>query len=88
MATNKDPLDKAKATLDKLADQNANLMKQVEAGGALEAEYEKLVDRHAKDRGRYDKLLMRVGDKHGKAHRVAVDMGGGSAAQASTELIN
>lgn len=91
MATNtnnKDPLEKAKATLDKLADQNANLMKQVEAGGALEAEYEKLVDKHAKDRGRYDKLLMRVGDKHSKAHRVAVDMSGGSVAQASTELIN
>ena len=88
MATNKDPLEKAKATLDKLSDQNANLMKQVEAGGELEAEYEKLVDKHAKDRGRYDKLLMRVGDKHSKSHRVAVDMSGGSAAQASTELIN
>lgn len=31
---------------------------------------------------------MRVVDKQSKAHRIAVDMGGGSIAQASTELIN
>ena len=86
--TNKDPLERAKQTLDKLQEQNATLQKQLAAGSALEAEYERLVDKQSKTANRYDKLLMRVGDKHGKAHRVAVDMGGGSIAQASTELIN
>ena len=86
--TNKDPLERAKQTLDKLQEQNATLQKQLAAGSALEAEYERLLDKQSKTANRYDKLLMRVGDKHGKAHRVAVDMGGGSIAQASTELIN
>ena len=86
--TNKDPLEKAKQTLERLQEQNSNLQKQIEAGSVLEAEYEKLVDKQSKTANRYDKLLMRVGDKHSKAHRVAVDMGGGSVAQASTELIN
>jgi hypothetical protein len=84
----KDPLEKAKQTLERLQDQNANLQKQIEAGSALEAEYEKLVDKQSKTATKYDRLLMRVGDKHGKAHRMAVDLGGGSLAQASTELIN
>ena len=84
----KDPLEKAKQTLDKLQEQNASLQKQMEAGSVLEAEYERLVDKQTKIANRYDKLLMRVGDKHSKAHRVAVDMSGGSVAQASTELLN
>ena len=88
MTTNKDPLEKAKQTLERLQEQNTNLQKQLEAGSALEAEYEKLAERQTKTASKYDKLLMRVGDKHSKAHRVAVDMGGGSLAQASTELIN
>jgi hypothetical protein len=88
MAPNKDPLEKVKQALDRVQEQNSTLKQQLEAGSALEAEYEKLVDKQSKTAGRYDKLLMRVGDKHSKAHRVAVDMGGGSAAQASTELIN
>ena len=89
MATiGKDPLERAKQTLEKLQEQNTNLQKQLQAGSVLEAEYEKLVEKQTKTAGKYDKLLMRVGDKHGKAHRVAVDMGGGSVAQASTELIN
>ena len=88
MTTNKDPLERAKQTLDKLQEQNASLQKQIQASSVLEAEYERLVDKQAKTSSRYDKLLMRVGDKHGKAHRVAVDMGGGSFAQASTELLN
>lgn len=88
MAPNKDPLEKVKQTLDRVQEQNSTLKQQLEAGSALEAEYEKLVDKQSKAAVRYDKLLMRVGDKHSKAHRVAVDMGGGSAAQASTELIN
>lgn len=84
----KDPLEKAKQTLDRLQEQNSNLQKQIEAGSALEAEYEKLVEKQTRTSTKYDKLLMRVGDKHSKAHRMAVDMGGGSIAQASTELIN
>ena len=88
MTTTKDPMEKAKQTLDRLQEQNASLQKQIQAGSVLEAEYERLVDKHTKTAGRYDKLLMRMGDKHGKAHRVAVDMGGGSIAQASMELIN
>jgi cell division septum initiation protein DivIVA len=88
MTTTKDPMEKAKQTLDRLQEQNASLQKQIQAGSVLEAEYERLVDKHTKTAGRYDKLLMRVGDKHGKAHRVAVDMSGGSIAQVSTELIN
>ena len=88
MAPNKDPLEKVKQALDRVQEQNSTLKQQLEAGSALEAEYEKLVDKQRKTAVRYDKLLMRVGDKHSKAHRVAVDMGGGSAAQASTELIN
>ena len=84
MTMTKDPLEKAKQTLDKLQEQNMALQKQLQAGSVLEAEYERLVDKQTKIANRYDKLLMRVGDKHGKAHRVAVDMGGGSIAQAST----
>ena len=89
MATiSKDPLERAKQTLEKLQEQNTSLQKQLQAGSVLEAEYEKLVEKQTKTASKYDKLLMRVGDKHSKAHRVAVDMGGGSVAQASTELIN
>ena len=88
MTTNKDPLEKAKQTLDKLQEQNASLQKQLEAGSVLEAEYDRLVDKQSKTSNRYEKLLMRVGDKHSKAHRVSVDMSGGSIAQASTELVN
>ena len=86
--TTKDPLEKAKLTLERLQEQNTTLQKQLEAGSALEAEYEKLVEKQTKTANKYDKLLMRVGDKQSKAHRVAVDMGGGSIAQVSTELIN
>lgn len=86
--TTKDPLEKAKLTLERLQEQNTSLQKQLEAGSALEAEYEKLVEKQTKTANKYDKLLMRVGDKQSKAHRVAVDMGGGSIAQVSTELIN
>ena len=88
MTTNKDPLEKAKQTLERLQEQNMTLQKQIHAGSALEAEYEKLVDKQSKTSNRYEKLLMRVGDKHSKAHRISVDMSGGSVAQASTELIN
>jgi hypothetical protein len=88
MTTNKDPLEKAKQTLDRLQEQNSSLQKQLAAGSELEAEYEKLVEKQTKTASKYDKLLMKVGDKHGKAHRVAVDMGGGSIAQVSTELVN
>jgi hypothetical protein len=86
--TNKDPLEKAKQTLERLQEQNVNLQQQIAAGSELEAEYEKLVDKQQKTSSKYEKLLMRVGDKHSKAHRIAVDMGGGSIAQVSTELIN
>ena len=88
MTMTKDPLEKAKQTLERLQEQNTTLQKQIQAGSALEAEYERLVEKQTKTASRYDKLLMRVGDKQSKAHRVAVDMGGGSIAQVSTELIN
>ena len=84
----KDPMEKAKATLDRLQEQNSSLQKQIAAGSELEAEYDRLIKDHTKASGKYDKLLMRVVDKQSKAHRIAVDMGGGSIAQASTELIN
>ena len=88
MATTKDPLEKAKQTLERLQEQNASLQKQIESGSVLEAEYQELVKSQTNTATKYEKLLMRVGDKHSKAHRIAVDMGGGSVAQASTELIN
>ena len=84
----KDPMEKAKATLDRLQEQNSSLQKQIAAGSELEAVYDRLIKDHTKASGKYDKLLMRVVDKQSKAHRIAVDMGGGSIAQASTELIN
>ena len=34
----KDPLEKAKQTLERLQEQNSSLQKQIEAGSALEAE--------------------------------------------------
>ncbi len=88
MTMSKDPLERAKQTLDKLQEQNVSLQKQIDASSMLEAEYERLVDKQSKTASRYETLLMRVGDKHGKAHRVAVDMSGGSVAQVSTELLN
>ncbi len=87
MAT-KDPLEKAKQALEKAQEQNAQLQQQIETGAALEADYEKVLASQQKASNKYEKLLMRVGDKHSKAHRVAVDLGGGSIAQVSTELIN
>ncbi len=84
----KDPMEKAKATLDRLQEQNSSLQKQIAAGSELEADYDRLIKDHTKASGKYDKLLMRVVDKQSKAHRIAVDMGGGSIAQASTELLN
>lgn len=87
MAT-KDPLEKAKQALEKAQEQNALLQQQIESGAALEADYEKVLASQQKATNKYEKLLMRVGDKHSKAHRVAVDLGGGSIAQVSTELIN
>jgi hypothetical protein len=86
--TTKDPLEKAKLALEKLQDQNATLQKQIEAGSALEADYEKVLASQQKAANKYEKLLMRVGDQHSKVHRVAVDLGGGSIAQVSTELLN
>ena len=88
MATTKDPLEKAKQTLERLQEQNASLQKQIESGSVLEAEYQELVKSQTNTATKYEKLLMRVGDKHSKAHRIAVDMGGGSVAQVSTELLN
>ena len=67
MAPNKDPLEKVKQALDRVQEQNSTLKQQLEAGSALEAEYEKLVDKQSKTAVRYDKLLMRVGYKHSKA---------------------
>ena len=84
----KDPLERAKVALEKLQGQNAELQRQIEAGSALEADYDKVVASQQKASSKYEKLLMRVGDKHSKVHRVAVDMGGGTVAQVSTELIN
>ena len=84
----KDPLERAKVALEKLQGQNAELQRQIEAGSALEADYDKVVASQQKAASKYEKLLMRVGDKHSKVHRVAVDMGGGTVAQVSTELIN
>jgi hypothetical protein len=88
MTTTKDPLEKAKQTLERLSEQNKSLQQQIEAGSELEADYQKLVDKQSKTSNKYEKLLMRVGDKHSKAHRIAVDLGGGSVAQVSTELVN
>ncbi|MFO0576119.1 MAG: hypothetical protein U1A78_19120 [Polyangia bacterium] len=84
----KDPLEKAKATLERLQDQNSQLQKQIQAGTALEAEYDRLVTDSNKTANKLTKLRANLSDKQSKAHRIAVDMGGGTAAQASTELIN
>lgn len=86
--TTNDPMEKAKATLEKLQDQNKELQKKIQTNSALEAEYDKLVTEQTKTAGKLGKLRANVKDKQSKAHRIAVDMGGGTAAQASTELIN
>lgn len=89
MATqDKDPMEKTKMALEKLREQNQQLQKEITATSELEADYDRLRKEQNKTEGRLSKLRANVMDKQSKSHRIAVDMGGGTAAQASTELIN
>lgn len=88
MSTTKDPLERAKQTLEKLHHQNTELAARLKEQSDLEAHYDKLHEQYKKTDSRLGKMLLRVGDKHSAVHRIAVDLGGGSVAQVSTELIN
>lgn len=92
---------KKKSTTDALAQINQTLAKTERAqaelqqslaaeGAALDASFRAIAEPApaGREEKRVAKVLAAVKDKTSKAHRVAVDLGGGSIAQASTELIN
>lgn len=92
---------KKKSTTDALAQINQTLAKTERAqaelqqslaaeGAALDASFRAISEPPPANREekRIARLTAAVKDKTNKAHRVAVDLGGGSIAQASTELIN
>lgn len=92
---------KKKSTSDALAQINQTLAKTERAqaelqqslaaeGAALDASFRAISEPApaGREEKRVAKLVAAVKDKTNKAHRVAVDLGGGSIAQASTELIN
>ena len=77
----------AKSTID-------NEMKKIdqlianEIGVGLEQSKEERLARIATDQSRVERFKAAVLRKESKAHRVAIDFGGGVVAQASTELMN
>lgn len=92
---------KKKSTTDALAQINQTLAKTERAqaelqqslaaeGAALDASFRAIAEPApaGREEKRIARLTAAVKDKTNKAHRVAVDLGGGTIAQASTELIN
>lgn len=92
---------KKKSTTDALAQINQTLAKTERAqaelqqsiaaeGAALDASFRAIAEPApaSREEKRVAKVLAAVKDKTSKAHRVAVDLGGGSIAQVSTEVIN
>jgi hypothetical protein len=81
MAKNSD-LDKDIARIDQLIGSEMGL------GGELTKQQEERQARLSSEQSRIEKFKTAVLRKESKAHRVAIDFGGGVVAQASTELMN
>lgn len=83
-------LDKAgKQTLKQIeAQYEAALTEATGQSAKLTRDLADREDRVKKLNARIDTFMERVSAKESKSHRVAVDLGGGSIAQVSTELIN
>ena len=81
MARNSD-LDKDIARIDQLIGSEMGL------GGELTKQQEERQGRLSSEQSRIEKFKTAVLRKESKAHRVAIDFGGGVVAQASTELMN
>lgn len=89
-----DTLEQINATLKETEAAQARLARGLEREtSALDASFRAVAEAptvvaEAREGRRLAKYTAAVKDKNNKAHRVAVDLGGGSVAQASTELIN
>jgi hypothetical protein len=81
MARNSD-LDKDIARIDQLIGSEMGL------GGELTKQQDERQARLSSEQSRIEKFKTAVMRKESKAHRVAIDFGGGVVAQASTELMN
>ncbi len=81
MARNSD-LDKDIARIDQLIGSEMGL------GGELTKQQDERQARLSSEQSRIEKFKTAVLRKESKAHRVAIDFGGGVVAQASTELMN
>ena len=81
MARNSD-LDKDIARIDQLIGSEMGL------GGELTKQQDERQARLSSEQNRIEKFKTAVLRKESKAHRVAIDFGGGVVAQASTELMN
>ena len=81
MAKNSD-LDKDIARIDQLIGSEMGL------GGELTKQQDERQARLSSEQSRIEKFKTAVLRKESKAHRVAIDFGGGVVAQASTELMN
>ena len=81
MAKNSD-LDKDIARIEQLIGSEMGL------GGELTKQQEERQARLSSEQSRIEKFKTAVLRKESKAHRVAIDFGGGVVAQASTELMN
>ena len=77
----------AKSTLDTEMKKIDQLI-ATEMGLGMEQSKEERLARMATDQGRIERFKAAVLRKESKAHRVAIDFGGGVIAQASTELMN
>ena len=78
----KSDLDKDIARIDQLIHSEMGL------GGELSKQQDERQARLAIDQSRLEKFKTAVLRKESKAHRVAIDFGGGVVAQANTELMN
>lgn len=90
MAQKDTALDKAgKQTLKQIEQQyEAALTEATGQSVQLTRDLADREDRVKKLNARIDNFMEKVSAKESKSHRVAVDLGGGSVAQVSTELIN
>ena len=78
----KNEMDKDIARIDQLISSEMGL------GGELTKQQEERQARLSSEQNRIEKFKTAVLRKESKAHRVAIDFGGGVVAQASTELMN
>ena len=77
----------AKSTIDNEMRKIDQLI-ATEIGVGLEQSKEERLTRISNDQSRVERFKAAVLRKESKAHRVAIDFGGGVVAQASTELMN